>query len=59
MYEFRLGRAIAQIVPFYIFTQQQPRQQREDKPLITNKLIIIFGITVIAVIKVINLFTWR
>jgi len=47
--QFRLGRSIATIVPFIRYTQQ-PRQQPEDKPLITNKLIIIMAI--VAVIKV-------
>lgn len=49
MYEFRLGRAIATIIPFYRVPIQQ---QRDDKPLVTNKLIIIFAIVVIIKIAI-------
>jgi hypothetical protein len=46
--QFRLGVGLARIIPFY---------NRQDEPIISNKMLYIFGI--IAVIKVIILLTWR
>ena len=48
---FKLGRSIVQLVPFITHRQQ------EDKPIITNKVLILFA--VIAAIKVIILLAWR
>lgn len=43
MYEFRLGRGIAHLVPFHGM-----QKELENTPLITNKLIIIMVIVAIA-----------
>jgi hypothetical protein len=42
--EYRLGRAIAQIVPFYRHIKQ--------KEIITNKILLIIGIVAVAKIAV-------
>ena len=53
MNTFKLGRSIAQIVPFHRIPIQQPIKQKE---IITKKVLIIFGIVVI--IKIIVLLLW-
>ena len=51
MTEYRLGRAIATIVPFIKY-----RQRQKEDPIITNKILYIFGI--IAIVKIAILFLW-
>ena len=45
MYEFRLGRSIAQVVPFVRY-----RKPIDNQPIITNKILVIFA--VVAIIKI-------
>lgn len=46
--KFRLGTGLARIIPFYNY-------QRHDEPIITNKILYIFGIVGIAKIAVLLL----
>jgi len=48
---YRLGTAIAQIIPFY--RQRQPEQQKE---IITTKLVI--TMVIIAIVKIAVLMLW-
>jgi hypothetical protein len=45
--EYKLGKSIAQIVPFQRPIKKQPKQQKE---IITNKLVI--TMVVIAIVKI-------
>jgi hypothetical protein len=47
MTEYRLGRSIAQIIPFY--------RRIKEKELITTKLLVVMGIVAIAKIAVLLL----
>ena len=48
--EFKLGRSIAQLVPFY------RQRQEQHKEIITTKLVIIMGIVAIVKIAVLILY---
>jgi hypothetical protein len=50
MIQYRLGRSIAQLVPF------QLRRKQEQKEIITNKLVI--TMVVIAIVKIAVLMLW-
>lgn len=51
---YRLGTGIAQIIPFYRIEDTPIKQQ--DEPIISNKILYIFGI--VAVIKICILLTF-
>ena len=51
----KLGKSIAQIIPFY--RQRQPEQQpKQQKEIITNKLVI--TMVIIATVKIAVLMLW-
>jgi hypothetical protein len=50
---FKLGTSIAHIVPFYRQPEEQPKQQKE---IITTKLII--TMVIIAIVKIAVLMLW-
>jgi len=50
---FKLGRSIAQIVPFHLPIK---KQQQEQKEIITTKLVI--TMVIIAIIKIAVLILW-
>ena len=54
MTEYRLGRSVAQIIPFYRQQQEQEPIAKEDS-IITKKVIIVMAIVAIAKISVLML----
>lgn len=53
MAEYRLGRSIAQILPFHRIPIEKKQQQKE---IITTKLVI--TMVIIAIVKIAVLFLW-
>ncbi len=55
--QFRLGRSIAQIVPFYRQRQPEVKEQpKQHKEIITTKLVI--TMVIIAIVKIAVLILW-
>jgi hypothetical protein len=55
--QFRLGRSIAQIVPFYRHRQPEVKEQpKQHKEIITTNLVI--TMVIIAIVKIAVLILW-
>jgi hypothetical protein len=57
---FKLGRSIAQLVPFHLSIKKQERQHQQQEPkqkeIITSKLVI--TMVIIATVKIAVLILW-
>jgi hypothetical protein len=54
--KFKLGRSLAQIIPFYRQQRQPEHQPKQQKEIITTKLVI--TMVIIAIVKIAVLILW-
>ena len=53
---FKLGRSIAQILPFQTVVKKQQQPEQQQKKIITTKLVI--TMVIIAIVKIAVLILW-